>query len=81
MPFAIATPSCRYVFDFSVSRLNGVTVSNRIEANQDKYVLRATKGDEELPNQIVECPITAFAARQDDVVYTDEVQEWTKPTK
>ena len=25
-------------------------------------------------------PITAFAARQDDVVYTDEVREWARHT-
>ena len=27
------------------------------------------------------CPITAFAARQDDMVYTDEVQEWRNHTR
>ena len=27
------------------------------------------------------CPITAFAARQDDVVYTDEVQAWSRHTQ
>ena len=27
------------------------------------------------------CPITAFAARQDDVVYTDEVQAWSRHTE
>lgn len=26
------------------------------------------------------CPITAFAARQDDFVYTDEIREWTQHT-
>jgi surfactin synthase thioesterase subunit len=26
------------------------------------------------------CPITAFAARQDDVVYTDEIREWSQHT-
>ena len=26
------------------------------------------------------CPITAFAARQDDMVYTDEVREWARHT-
>ena len=26
------------------------------------------------------CPITAFAARQDDVVYTDEIREWSRHT-
>ena len=29
----------------------------------------------------LDCPITAFAARQDDVVYTDEVQEWSRHTQ
>ena len=24
------------------------------------------------------CPITAFAARQDDFVYTDEISEWAQ---
>ena len=28
----------------------------------------------------VNCPITAFAARQDDVVYTDEIREWSRHT-
>jgi surfactin synthase thioesterase subunit len=27
------------------------------------------------------CPITAFAARQDDMVYTDEIREWAHHTK
>lgn len=27
------------------------------------------------------CPITAFAARQDDMVYTDEVREWARHTE
>jgi surfactin synthase thioesterase subunit len=26
------------------------------------------------------CPITAFAARQDDMVYTDEIREWARHT-
>ena len=26
------------------------------------------------------CPVTAFAARQDDFVYTDEIQEWSQHT-
>ena len=26
------------------------------------------------------CPITAFAARQDDMVYTDEISEWSRHT-
>ena len=26
------------------------------------------------------CPITAFAARQDDMVYTDEIREWSRHT-
>ena len=26
------------------------------------------------------CPITAFAARQDDMVYTDEIREWSQHT-
>ena len=28
----------------------------------------------------LKCPITAFAARQDDMVYTDEIQEWSQHT-
>ncbi len=28
------------------------------------------------PGSPLNCPITAFAARQDDMVYTDEVREW-----
>ncbi len=27
------------------------------------------------------CPITAFAARQDDMVYTDEIREWSQHTE
>jgi surfactin synthase thioesterase subunit len=27
------------------------------------------------------CPITAFAARQDDMVYTDEICEWARHTR
>ncbi|WP_068136335.1 type I polyketide synthase [Roseimaritima ulvae] len=27
------------------------------------------------------CPITAFAARQDDMVYTDEIREWSQHTR
>jgi surfactin synthase thioesterase subunit len=26
------------------------------------------------------CPITSFAARQDDMVYTDEIREWARHT-
>jgi phthiocerol/phenolphthiocerol synthesis type-I polyketide synthase C len=29
----------------------------------------------------MDCPITAFAARQDDMVYTDEIREWSRHTK
>src|SRR5262249_45904866 len=28
----------------------------------------------------LDCPITAFAARQDDMVYTDEIREWALHT-
>ncbi len=28
----------------------------------------------------LECPITAFAAKQDDMVYTDEIREWSEHT-
>ena len=27
------------------------------------------------------CPITALAARQDDMVYTDEIREWARHTQ
>jgi surfactin synthase thioesterase subunit len=30
---------------------------------------------------LLNCPITAFAARQDDMVYTDEIREWSKHTQ
>ena len=33
-----------------------------------------------LPSPPLQCPITAFAARQDDMVYTDEIREWTQHT-
>ena len=33
-----------------------------------------------LPGSPLDCPITAFAARQDDFVYTDEIREWTQHT-
>ncbi|MEJ7594159.1 MAG: SDR family NAD(P)-dependent oxidoreductase [Planctomycetaceae bacterium] len=33
-----------------------------------------------LPSPPLDCPITAFAARQDDFVYTDEIREWTQHT-
>jgi surfactin synthase thioesterase subunit len=29
----------------------------------------------------LQCPITAFAARQDDMVYTDEIREWARHTR
>lgn len=29
----------------------------------------------------LECPISAFAARQDDMVYTDEIREWSQHTQ
>ncbi len=32
------------------------------------------------PNAPLNCPITAFAARQDDMVYTDEIREWSQHT-
>ncbi|MFN0021880.1 MAG: SDR family NAD(P)-dependent oxidoreductase [Pirellulaceae bacterium] len=32
------------------------------------------------PNTPLNCPITAFAARQDDMVYRDEIQEWAQHT-
>jgi surfactin synthase thioesterase subunit len=32
------------------------------------------------PLSPLNCPITAFAARQDDVVYTDEIREWSRHT-
>jgi surfactin synthase thioesterase subunit len=32
------------------------------------------------PAAPLECPITAFAARQDDMVYTDEIGEWSRHT-
>ena len=32
------------------------------------------------PSSPLNCPITAFAARQDDFVYTDEIREWTQHT-
>jgi surfactin synthase thioesterase subunit len=32
------------------------------------------------PMAPLNCPITAFAARQDDVVYTDEIREWSRHT-
>ena len=33
------------------------------------------------PGTPLNCPITAFAARQDDMVYTDEVSEWSQHTR
>ena len=33
------------------------------------------------PTAPLQCPITAFAARQDDMVYTDEIREWSQQTK
>ena len=33
------------------------------------------------PTAPLDCPITAFAARQDDMVYTDEIREWSEHTK
>jgi surfactin synthase thioesterase subunit len=32
------------------------------------------------PISPLHCPITAFAARQDDMVYTDEIREWSRHT-
>ena len=32
------------------------------------------------PAPLLPCPITAFAARQDDMVYTDEIREWSQHT-
>ena len=32
------------------------------------------------PSSPLNCPITAFAARQDDMVYTDEIREWAQHT-
>ncbi len=32
------------------------------------------------PDSPLNCPITAFAARQDDMVYTDEISEWSHHT-
>ena len=32
------------------------------------------------PSAPLDCPITAFAARQDDMVYTDEIREWSQQT-
>ena len=32
------------------------------------------------PDAPLNCPITAFAARQDDMVYTDEIREWERHT-
>ncbi len=32
------------------------------------------------PNAPMSCPITAFSARQDDMVYTDEIREWARHT-
>ena len=32
------------------------------------------------PTSPLNCPITAFAARQDDMVYTDEIREWARHT-
>ncbi|MDA1052331.1 MAG: SDR family NAD(P)-dependent oxidoreductase [Planctomycetota bacterium] len=32
------------------------------------------------PVSPLDCPITAFAARQDDMVYTDEIREWSRHT-
>jgi acyl transferase domain-containing protein/NADPH:quinone reductase-like Zn-dependent oxidoreductase/surfactin synthase thioesterase subunit/NADP-dependent 3-hydroxy acid dehydrogenase YdfG len=34
-----------------------------------------------LPLAPLNCPITAFAARQDDMVYTDEIREWSRHTE
>ncbi|MEO8499170.1 MAG: alpha/beta fold hydrolase, partial [Planctomycetota bacterium] len=39
------------------------------------------KGYDCLPMPPMNCPITAFAARQDDFVYTDEIREWARHTK
>jgi surfactin synthase thioesterase subunit len=33
-----------------------------------------------LPNSPMHCPITAFSARQDDMVYTDEIGAWAQHT-
>jgi surfactin synthase thioesterase subunit/acyl carrier protein len=33
------------------------------------------------PMAPLNCPITAFAARQDDMVYTDEIREWSRHTR
>ncbi len=33
------------------------------------------------PVSPLDCPITAFAARQDDMVYTDEIREWAQHTR
>jgi surfactin synthase thioesterase subunit len=32
------------------------------------------------PGAPLDCPITAFAARQDDMVYTEEIREWDRHT-
>jgi surfactin synthase thioesterase subunit len=33
------------------------------------------------PSPPLDCPITAFAACQDDMVYTDEIREWDRHTR
>src|SRR5439155_1532831 len=33
------------------------------------------------PNALLNCPITAFAARQDEMAYTDEIREWSQYTQ
>lgn len=33
------------------------------------------------PLEPLDCPITAFAARQDDMVYTDEIRQWSRHTR
>jgi surfactin synthase thioesterase subunit len=45
---------------------------------RDWALLQSYRPEHTLP---LNCPITAFAARQDDMVYTDEIREWAGRTQ
>jgi surfactin synthase thioesterase subunit len=45
---------------------------------RDYPLLTSYRFQDALP---LDCPVTAFAARQDDMVYTDEIREWARHTR
>src|ERR1043165_3106088 len=45
---------------------------------RDYPILKTYRYD---PGEPLDCAITAFAARQDDMVYTDEIREWRQHTR